>query len=102
MHTMHLLPTVAIQSNLELKTQPKQFLGSLVLVIALTAAGLNAGSSMAQCSAIASLIDLHAVYKQACLLCYSPRNNKGGSIIVPLTSCLIGLDQSVLQIKTKL
>ncbi len=26
---------------------------------------------------------------------------KGGSIIVPLTSCLTGLDQSVLQIKTK-
>ncbi len=34
MHTMHLLPSVAIQPNLELKTQPKQLLGSLPLVIA--------------------------------------------------------------------
>jgi hypothetical protein len=37
MHTMHLLPGVAIQPNLELKTQPKQLLGSLLLVIALPA-----------------------------------------------------------------
>ncbi len=36
MHTMHLLPSVAIQPNLELKTQPKQLLGSLPLVIALS------------------------------------------------------------------
>ncbi len=36
MHTMHLLPDVAIQPNLELKTQPKQLLGSLPLVIALS------------------------------------------------------------------
>jgi hypothetical protein len=35
MHTMHLLPGVAIQPNLELKTRPKQLLGSLVLVITL-------------------------------------------------------------------
>ncbi len=28
-------------------------------------------------------------------------NTKGGSITVPLTSCLTGLDESVLQIKTK-
>jgi hypothetical protein len=35
MHTMHLLLSVAIQPNLELKTQPKQLLGSLPLVIAL-------------------------------------------------------------------
>ncbi len=35
MHTMHLLPCVAIQPNLELKTRPKQLLGSLPLVIAL-------------------------------------------------------------------
>ncbi len=27
-----------------------------------------------------------------------PGNTKGGSITVPLTSCLTGLDQSVLQI----
>jgi len=32
---MHLLPGVAIQPNLELKTWPKQLLGSLPLVIAL-------------------------------------------------------------------
>jgi hypothetical protein len=31
-----------------------------------------------------------------------PGNTKGGSIIVLLTSCLTGLDQSVLQIKTKI
>jgi hypothetical protein len=36
MHTMHLLPSVAIRPNLELKTQPKQLLGSLPLVIALS------------------------------------------------------------------
>jgi hypothetical protein len=35
MHTMHLLPSVAMQPNLELKTWPKQLLGSLQLVIAL-------------------------------------------------------------------
>ena len=29
-------------------------------------------------------------------------NTKGGSMTVPLTSCLTGLDQSVLQIKTKI
>jgi len=33
---MHLLPSVAIQPNLEFKTRPKQLLGSLPLVIALT------------------------------------------------------------------
>ncbi len=35
MHTMHLLPSVAIQPNLELRTRPKQLLGSLPLVIVL-------------------------------------------------------------------
>ncbi len=35
MYIMHLLPSVTIQPNLELKTQPKQLLGSLPLVIAL-------------------------------------------------------------------
>jgi hypothetical protein len=29
-------------------------------------------------------------------------NTKGGSITVPLTSCLAGLDKSVSQIKTKI
>jgi hypothetical protein len=37
MHAMHLLPGIAIQPNLELKTQPKQLLGSLPLVIVLPA-----------------------------------------------------------------
>jgi hypothetical protein len=37
MHTMHLLSSEAIQPNLELKTRPKQLLGSLPLVIALPA-----------------------------------------------------------------
>ncbi len=31
-----------------------------------------------------------------------PGNTKGGSITVPLTFCLTGLDQSVLKIKTKI
>jgi hypothetical protein len=35
MHTMHILPGVAIQPNIELKTRPKQLLGSLPLVITL-------------------------------------------------------------------
>ncbi len=37
MHTMHLLPGVAIQPNLELKTRPKPVLGSLPLAFALPA-----------------------------------------------------------------
>ncbi len=37
MHTMHLLPSVAMQPNLKLKTRPKQLLGSLLFVIALSA-----------------------------------------------------------------
>ncbi len=32
----------------------------------------------------------------------TPGNTKGGSITVPLTSRLTGLDKSVLQIKTKI
>jgi len=39
---MNLLPGVAIQPNLELKTQPKQLLGSLPLVIALLGCGIEA------------------------------------------------------------
>jgi hypothetical protein len=35
MHIMHLRPGVAKQPDLELKTRPKQLLGSLPLVIAL-------------------------------------------------------------------
>jgi hypothetical protein len=41
MHTMHLLPAAAIQPNLELKTRPKQLLGSLLLVIALPDQSIN-------------------------------------------------------------
>ncbi len=41
MHNMHLLPGVSIQPNLELKTWPKQLLGSLPLVIVLPAVGLS-------------------------------------------------------------
>jgi hypothetical protein len=37
MQTMHLLPSIAMQPNLELKTRPKQLLGSLPLVIELRA-----------------------------------------------------------------
>ncbi len=36
------------------------------------------------------------------LLITQPGNTKGGSITVQLTSCLTGLDQYVLQIKTKI
>jgi hypothetical protein len=40
-HTMHLRPGVAKQPNLELKTWPKQLLGSLPLVIALHGSPFN-------------------------------------------------------------
>jgi hypothetical protein len=44
---MHLLPSVAIQPNLELKTRPKQLLGSLPLVIPLPAlADLECGHAL--------------------------------------------------------
>ena len=36
------------------------------------------------------------------LVSAQPGNTKGRSITVPLTSCLTGLDKSVLQIKTKI
>ena len=39
MHTMHLLASVAMQPNLELKTWPKLLQSSLPLVIALPALG---------------------------------------------------------------
>jgi hypothetical protein len=38
----------------------------------------------------------------AILVLYVAGNTKGGSIIVPLTSCLTCLDYPVLQIKTKI
>ncbi len=41
MQTMHLLPGVAKQPNLELKTQPKPVLGSLPLAFALPAPNLS-------------------------------------------------------------
>jgi hypothetical protein len=47
MHTiMHLLPSVAKQPNLELKTRPKQLLVSLPLVIALPGQGILKGGSI--------------------------------------------------------
>ncbi len=42
------------------------------------------------------------IFGHTSLFYLSPGNTKGGSITVLLTSCLIGLDQSVLQIKTKI
>ncbi len=39
---------------------------------------------------------------KSCKTYLGPRNTKRGSITVPLTSCLTGLDWSVLQIKTKI
>ncbi len=56
---------------------------------------------------------IHSTYKNInCCLCkhsgswpsadVKPGNTKGGSITVPLTSCLTGLDQPVSQIKTKI
>ncbi len=45
---------------------------------------------------------LAQLYPAAWARRYVPGNTKGGSITVPLTSCLTGLDQSVLQIKTKI
>jgi hypothetical protein len=41
MYTMHLLPSVTIQPNLELKTRFEQLLGSLPLVIALPGISCN-------------------------------------------------------------
>jgi hypothetical protein len=46
MHTMHLLPSVALQPNLELKTWPKQLLGSLPLVITLHGQCLSLASCL--------------------------------------------------------
>jgi hypothetical protein len=40
--------------------------------------------------------------KGQCLSFLDPGNTKGGSITVPLTSCLTVLDSSVLRIKTKI
>ncbi len=39
---------------------------------------------------------------QFIILSEKPGNTKGGSITLRLTSCLTGLDYSVLQIKTKI
>ncbi len=49
------------------------------------------------------LIELMSKYSSQLLRCmHKSGNTKGGSITVPLTSCLTGLDQYVLQIKTKI
>ncbi len=42
------------------------------------------------------------VRKNVCIWIDRPGNTKGGKITVPLSSCLTGLDESVLQIKTKI
>ncbi len=39
-HAMHLLHSIAVHPNLELNTQPKQILGSLLLDISLPITGL--------------------------------------------------------------
>jgi hypothetical protein len=45
---MHLLPGVAKQPNLEMKTRPKQLLGSLLLVIVLPAIAISLYRHMAK------------------------------------------------------
>ncbi len=56
-----------------------------------------------QPSPVNLLIHFIAVGARWCLVSnLQPGNTKGESIIVPLTSCLTGLDWSVLQIKTKI
>jgi hypothetical protein len=68
-----------------------------------------AGPSLAECSAQTTLGFSPVRYPEQpnhALRCGSgnvyPWNTKGGSINVPLTSCLTGLGLSVLQIKTKM
>jgi hypothetical protein len=46
--------------------------------------------------------NLLKLFSPALEMTAKPGNTKGGSITVPLTSCLTGLDWSVLQIKTKI
>jgi len=61
MHTMQLLPTVAIQPNLELKTRPKQLLGSLPLVIVLPVVS-NLSHPKQQLSSSAILQNICVIY----------------------------------------
>jgi hypothetical protein len=42
------------------------------------------------------------VHKNVCIWIDRPGNTKGGSITELLSSCLTGLEESVLQIKTKI
>jgi hypothetical protein len=42
------------------------------------------------------------IYNRNMFIVQATGSTKRGSITVPLTSCLTGLDQSVLQIKTKI
>jgi hypothetical protein len=58
---MHLRPGVAKQPNLELKTQPKQLLGSLPLVIALP------GQSV--CVIITLILSVFIIYINSCNVC---------------------------------
>jgi hypothetical protein len=57
---MHLLPGVAIQPNLELKTRPKQLLGSVLLVIALPGGShmCTAGRGEIEIFALSALFNL--------------------------------------------
>ncbi len=62
MYTMHLLSSVAIQPNLELKTQPKQLLGSLLLVIALPGVTLHKSEKPAE-NKYSSLLGIFVSYE---------------------------------------
>ncbi len=48
------------------------------------------------------ILTRRAQVKVRCLDLFKQEYTKGGSITVPLASCLTGLDQPVLQIKTKI
>ncbi len=52
-------------------------------------------------SAATTRTNIHNKTDSTSHLSVYPGNTKGGSITVPLTSCLTGLDLSVLQIKKK-
>ncbi len=61
------------------------------------------------CKHLLNFVDIRRIFQETLLLKVSKaggrvstRNTEGGSITVLLTSCLTGLDQSVLQIKTKI
>jgi hypothetical protein len=49
-----------------------------------------------------TMATLRCSTRMSSFLYLKPGNTQGGGITVPLTSCLTGLDQSVLKIKTKI